>query len=48
MTPVREFVLPVLGEPLTEEEANWLVGAADKNKDGSLDFQELLKVMIGK
>ena len=36
------------GEPLTEEEATWLIKAADKNNDGCLDFHELLKVMIGK
>ena len=38
----------ISGEPLTEEEATWLIKAADKNNDGCLDFHELLKVMIGK
>ena len=36
------------GEPLTDTEAGWLISAADKNNDGCLDFQELLKVLIGK
>ena len=46
----KEFkhLMTNIGDPLSEEEAAWLITRADKNKDGSLDFQELMRVMIGK
>ena len=37
-----------LGDPLTEEEATWLIRQADNNHDGYIDFEEFMKVMIGK
>ena len=36
------------GDPLSEEEACWLISQADKNGDGSLDFKEFMRVMIGR
>ena len=46
----KEFkhLMTHIGDPLSEEEAAWLIEKADKNKDGSLDFHELMRVMIGK
>jgi len=46
----KEFkhLMTHIGDPLTEEEASWLIKAADKNGDGCLDFEEFMKVMIGK
>ena len=38
--------LPCLGDVLTEEEVMMLINAADKDGDGSLDFQEFVKIMM--
>ena len=35
-----------LGDVLTEEEVMMLINAADKDGDGSLDFQEFVKIMM--
>ena len=34
------------GDVLTEEEVMMLINAADKDGDGSLDFQEFVKIMM--
>ena len=31
------------GDPLTEEEATWLINKADNNHDGCIDFDEFMK-----
>jgi calmodulin len=35
-----------IGNPLTEEEVMVLINAADKNKDGYIDFEEFVKIMM--
>ena len=35
-----------LGDVLTEEEVMMLINAADKDGDGSLDFEEFVKIMM--
>ena len=34
------------GDTLTEEEVMMLINAADKDGDGSLDFEEFVKIML--
>ena len=36
------------GDVLTEEEVMMLINAADKDGDGSLDFEEFVKIMMWK
>ena len=37
-----------VGDTLSEEEVMLLVNAADKDGDGTLDFEEFVKIMIDK
>ena len=38
----------ISGDTLTEEEVMLLINAADKDGDGSLDFEEFVKIMMDK
>ena len=38
----------VSGDKLSEEEVMLLINAADKDGDGSLDFEEFVKIMLDK
>ena len=43
-----DFVNFVLaGDTLSEEEVMMLINAADRDGDGSLDFEEFVKIMMG-
>jgi Ca2+-binding EF-hand superfamily protein len=42
---LRNLVLP--GDTLSEEEVMMLINAADRDGDGSLDFEEFVKIMMG-
>ena len=35
------------GDTLTEEEVMMLINAADRDGDGTLDFEEFVKIMMG-
>ena len=38
----------ISGDTLSEEEVMLLVNAADKDGDGTLDFEEFVKIMLDK
>ena len=41
-----DYIWFISGDTLTEEEVMLLVNAADKDSDGTLDFEEFVKIML--
>ena len=41
------FSVVLAGDTLSEEEVMMLINAADRDGDGTLDFEEFVKIMMG-